>query len=159
MLFISFGCFVQYTPFALSHLNNFETFLQYIVSSQCIELSFLATTLNIFFSEKGTYLSTRTEVVKASHGFKHSVAMRKKPMNTKAVNFLLSACSVEALNFTVRCCSLKLRHNHICEATGFVLSTCESTGFRIQISTCIKTSWHGLTGSLELFSASIHPHN
>ena len=41
----------------------------------------------------------------------------------------LSACSVEAVNFTIRSCTLKIRHHHIFEANGLVLSRCESTGF------------------------------
>ena len=92
MLFKSTGCFVQSPPFALPHFNNLQTFFLYIVSSQCIEVSLLATTLNTFFSEKWTHLLTRAEVVKATHGFKHSVAMRTKPIITEVVNFLLSAC-------------------------------------------------------------------
>ena len=74
-------------------------------------------------------LLTGTEVVKATHGFKYSVAMRTKAINTEAVNFLLSAGSVEALNFTIRSCTLKVRLDHILKATGLVLSRCESTGF------------------------------
>ena len=101
MLFKSIGCFVQSPPFAISHFNNLETFFLYIVSSQCIELSLLATTLNIFFSERWTQLLTGAEVVKATHGFKHSVAKRTKPINTEAVNLLLSACCEKAFNFHI----------------------------------------------------------
>ena len=54
--------------------------------------------------------------------------MRTKLIYTEAVNFLPSACSVEALNFTIRFCSLKIRREHIFKATGPVLSKCESTG-------------------------------
>ena len=70
---------------------------------------FFATTLNILFSERRTQLLTGTEVVKAAHGFKHSVAMRTKPINPEAVNFLLSACCKETFNFTIRSCTLKKR--------------------------------------------------
>ena len=91
MLFNSIGYFLQSLPIALPLFNNLEAFLLYIVSSQCIELSLFATTLNIFFSERGTKLLTGTEVVKANDGFKQSVVMRSKPINTEAVNFFLCA--------------------------------------------------------------------
>ena len=129
MLFNSIGCFVQSLPFALPHFNNLETFLLYIVSSQCIELSLLATTLNFLFIEGRTQLLTGTEVGKATHGFKHSVAMRTEPINTESVNFLLSACCKEAFNFTFWSCSLEIRHDHIFKAAGLVLSRCASTRF------------------------------
>ena len=64
ILFNSIGCFTQSPPFALPHFKNFLAFLLYIVSSQCIELSLLATTLNILFSERDGQLLTGTEVVK-----------------------------------------------------------------------------------------------
>ena len=89
MLFNSIGCFVQSPPFALPHFNNIEAFLVSMVSSQCIELSLLATTLNVLFSGRGKYFLTGTEVVKATHGFKHSVAVRTKPIDTKAIFFCL----------------------------------------------------------------------
>ena len=129
MLFNSIGCFVQSPPFALPHFNNLEAFLLYIVASQCIELSLFDTTLNILFSEGRTQLLTGTEVVKATHGFKHSVAMRTKPINTEAVNFLLSACCKEAFNFTFWSCSLKKRHDYIFKAAALVLLKYESTRF------------------------------
>ena len=68
-------------------------------------------------------------MVRATHCFNHSIAMRTKPINTKAINFFQSACSVEALNFTIRSSTLKVGHDHIFKATGLVLSKCESTGF------------------------------
>ena len=113
MLSNSIGYFVQSPPFAHPHFNNFGNFLLYIVSSQCIEFSLLATTLNFLFSERRTQLLTGAEVVKATPGFKHSVAMRTKPINTKTVNFLLSACCKEAFNFTFWSCSLEMGHDHI----------------------------------------------
>ena len=129
MLFNSVGCFVESPPIALPHFNNLETFLLYLVSSQCIDLSLLAIASNILFNERRTQLLTGTEVVKATHGFKHSVAMRTKPINTEGVNFLLSACCEEAFNFTIRSCTLKFRHDHIFKAAGLVLSRYESTCF------------------------------
>ena len=129
MLFNSIGCFVQSPPMALLHFNNLEAFLLYIVSSQCIELSLPATTLNIFFSERWAQLLTGTKVIKATHCLKHRIAMRTKPITTEAVDFLLFACSVEALNFTIRSCSLEIGHHHIFKAAGFVLSRCEYTRF------------------------------
>ena len=129
ILFYSVGFFVESIPFVLPNFNILETFLLNIVSSQCIELSLLATTFNILFSERRTQLSTDAEVVKAIHGFKHSVAMRTKSINTEAVNFLLSACFKEAFNFTFWFCSLEKRHDHIFKAAGLVLSRYESTRF------------------------------
>ena len=129
MLFNSIGCFLQSLPFALPHFNNLEAFILYIVSSQCIELSLLATTLNIFFSEGRTQLLTGTVVVKATHGIKHSVTMSTKPISTEAVNFLLSACCKEAFNFIFWSCSLEIGHDHIFKAAGLVLSRCDSTRF------------------------------
>ena len=129
MLFNSIGCFAQSPPFALPHFNNLEAFLLYIVSSQRIELSPLATAFNILISERKTQLLTGKEVVKATHGVKYSVAMRKKPMNNEVVNFLLSACCKEAFNFTFWSCSLEIGHDHIFKAAGLVLSRCECTRF------------------------------
>ena len=114
----SIGCFVQSPPFTLPHFITLEAFLLYIGSSQCIELSLFATTLNILFSERTTQLLTGIEVVKATHGFKHSVAMRTKPINTEAVSFLLSACCKEAFNFIFWSCSLEMRHDHIFQNRG-----------------------------------------
>ena len=128
-LFNSIGWFVQSPPFTLPHFNNLETFFLYIVSSQCIEVSLLATTLNIFFSERKTQLLTGREVVKAIPGFKHSVAMRTKPINTETVIFLLSACCKESFTLTFWSCSLEIGHDHIFKAEGLVLSRCESTCF------------------------------
>ena len=145
MLFNSIGCFVQSPPFIFPHFKNLEAFLLYIMSSQCIELSLLATTLKILFSEGGTQLLAGTEVVKATHGFKHSVAVRTKPFNTEAVNFLLSACCKEAFNFTFWSCSMEIRQDHIFKTAGLLLSRCESNRFSIEIPTRIKTGRHGLT--------------
>ena len=72
---------------------------------------------------------TGTEVVKATHGFKHSVAMRTKPINTEAVILFLSACCKEVFNFTFWSCSLEIRHDHIFEAAGPILSRYDSTRF------------------------------
>ena len=145
MLFNNNGCFVQSPLLALPHFYNLEAFLLYIVSSQCIELSLLATTLNNLFSERGTRISTGTEVEKATYGFKHSVAMRTKPINTEAVSSFLSACFQEALNFTFWSCPLQIRHDHIFNAAGLVVSRYESTRFLFEIPTRIKTRRHGLT--------------
>ena len=60
---------------------------------------------------------------------KHSIATRAKPINTEAANFLLSDYSFEALQFTIKYCSLETRHDHIFKATGLVLSKSDSTGF------------------------------
>ena len=144
-LFNSFGCFVQSLLFALPFFIKLGAFLLFIVSSQCIELSLLATTLNIFFSEGGTQLLTRTEVVQATHGFKHIVAMRTKPNNTKAVNFLLSVCCKEPFNSTFWSCSLEIRHDLFLETAGLVLSKCESTRLETEIPTRITIGRNGLT--------------
>ena len=119
MLFSSIGCFVHSPLFALPHFNNLEAFLLHIVSSQCIELTLLATTLNILFNERGTQLLTGAEVAEATNGFEHNVAMRTKPINTKTVNFLLSACCKEAFNFPFWSCSLEKGHDHIFKAVLF----------------------------------------
>ena len=129
MLFNSIACFLQSPLFALPHFSNLVIFLLYIVSSQCIELSFFAITLNIFFTQRGTQLLTGTEMVKAAYGFKHSVAMRTKLINTDADNFLLSAGCKEAFNFTFWLYSSELGQDHIFKAVGPVLSNCEFTHF------------------------------
>ena len=159
MLFNSIACFVQSSPFALPHFNKLVTFLLYIVSSQCIELSLLATTLNILFSERRTQLLTKTQAVKATHGFKHSVAMWKKPINTEAVNFLLSACCKEAFNFIFWFCSLEVRHDHILKAAGLVFSRNESIRIWIEIPTRINTDRHGLTHWVGVYVASVNLNN
>ena len=145
MLFNSFACFVQSPPFALPLFKNLVAFLLHVVSSKCIELSLLATTLIILFSERRTKLLTRTEVLKATHGFNHSVAMRTNPINNEAVNFYLSAYYKEAFNFTIWSCSLEIGHEHFFKAAGLVLLRYECTHFCIEIPTRIKTGRHGLT--------------
>ena len=120
-LFSSICCFVQFPPITLPYFNVFGARFFHILSSQCIELYLLAITWNIQFSERGTSFLSAKEVVKATHGFKHSVAMRTKPINTKAVNFVLSACCKEAFNFTFLSCLLKLGHDHIFKAAGLVM--------------------------------------
>ena len=127
---------MQPVPFALPYFKNLEAFLLYLMSSQYIELSLFATTLNIFFSERGTQLLTGTEVIKATHGFKHSVAMRTKPINIEAVIFLLSACCKEAFNFTFWSCSLEIGHDRIVKMLvlifrGVILLVSESKSQRV----------------------------
>ena len=99
-----------------------------MAASQFIQFSLPTTTFDIF-SENWAELLAGAKVVKATHCFKHSFAMRTKRIDTEAVNFFLSACVVEALNFTIRSCSWKIRHDHIFKAAGFVLSRCDATGF------------------------------
>ena len=127
MLFNRFGRFVQSRKFTLSLFTNPKAFLLYIVSSQWIELTLLATTLKFLFTERRTQLLTRREVVKATHGFRYSAAMTTKPIITATVNFHLSACCKEAFNFTCWSCSLEIGHDHIFKAAGLALPRCEST--------------------------------
>ena len=100
-------CLVKSQPFTLPHFNDSETFVLYIASSQFIEFSFPTVKFDVFISERWVGLLTGTKVVEATHCFKHSIAMRTKLINTEAVSFLLSACSLEDLNFTNRSCTLK----------------------------------------------------
>ena len=64
---------------------------------------------------------------------------------TKAVIFFLSVSCIKTFILTFRSLSLKERHDHIFKVTGFVLSRCESTGFWIQIPSCVQYSRHGWT--------------
>ena len=75
--------------------------------------------------------------------------MRIKHINAEVVISRLFACSVEDLNFTLRSCSLKIRHDQLLKTTGLVLSRCESTGFLIDIPTRIKTGGNDLTHQVE----------
>ena len=147
-LFNSFGCFLQSPPFTLPHFNNIEAFLPYIVSSQCIELSLLATTLNTFFSERRTYFLTGIEVVKALCGLKNRVVMKLKPNNTKAVFFLLPACCKGVFIFKFSSCSLKIathgfKHSIAMrtkpmntEPVIFFLSACSVEALNFAIRSC-----------------------
>ena len=121
-------CLVKSPPLIVPHFNDSETFILYIASSQCMELCFRTAAFDIFFSERCTELFTETKVVKATHCFKQSNAIGTKPINTEAVNFLLSNCRLEALIFTIRSCSLKIGRNQVFKATCLVLLRCESTG-------------------------------
>ena len=150
MLFNSIGCFVQSPPFTLPHFNKIEASLLYLVSSQCIELSLITATLDILLTKWWTHFSTGRKVVKATHGFKRSVAMRTRAINTKAVNFLLSACCIEAFNFTIWSCSLKKRQDKIFKAVYFVMLRCESAGCWIEIPPPLKTGQHGLTHRIDI---------
>ena len=87
-LFNVTGCLAQFSPFTFLHFNNSEAFFAWNFS-QFIDLFFLTTTLNLFFSEKWTYFLTSSKLAVAAHLCKHSVAMRAKSINTKAVNFFL----------------------------------------------------------------------
>ena len=100
------ACLVESPPFTLPRFNEGETFIVYIASSHFIEFSFFTTTMNIVFSERQTNFLTRIKKVKAAHWFEHGVAMTTKNINSEAVNFLLSACCIEALNFAMWSCSL-----------------------------------------------------
>ena len=128
MLFNSIGCLVQSPPLTFPHLYDSETLLLYKTSSEFIEFSFPTATFDIFFSERSVELLTGTKVIKATHFLKHSIAMRTKPINTEAVFFLMSACCIEALNFKLWSCSLKIGHDHSFKATGLVVSRCQSNG-------------------------------
>ena len=158
-LFNSTGCFVQSPPFAPPHFNKLEAFFLYTVSSQCVETSLLATTLNTLFSERGTQFSTETEVVKATHGFKHSVTMRTKPINTEAIIFFVSVCCKETFNFTFWSCLLEIGHDYTFQAAGLVFSSCESTRLWIEIPTRLKTGRHGSTHRVGISLAGINPNN
>ena len=61
--------------------------------------------------EKWTYFFTGTKLVKACHCVEYSVAMKTKFINLETVNFLRSACSVEAFNFRFWSCSLEIGHD------------------------------------------------
>ena len=63
--------------------------------------------------EKWTYFFTGTKLVKACHCVEYSVAMKTKFINLETVNFLRSACSVEAFNFRFWSCSLEIGHDLI----------------------------------------------
>ena len=56
---------------------------------------------------------------KSIHSFKKSVAMGTKPINSEAVNFFLSACCIEAFNFTIWSFSSKRVHDRVFKATSF----------------------------------------
>ena len=144
-LFNSIVCFVQSPSFALWQFNMIEAFLLYMVSSQCIELSLLATTLIILFSERGMYFLTGMKVIKATNGFEHGVAMKTKPLITKAVDFILSASCKEAFNFTFWPCSLKIGYDYHFKPAVLVLSWHKPTRLWIEILTRIKTGRLGLT--------------
>ena len=159
MYCIKRGCPVKFPPLTFPYFNDSENFLLYISSCQFIECSFDTVKFDIISSERWAELLTGKKVVKATHCFKHSFATRTKPINNGAVNFLSSACSVEALNFAIRSCTLKIRHDHIFKATGLILSRCQSTGFFIDIPTGIKTDGHGLTNRVEVNLAGINPNN
>ena len=66
------------SPFTLSHFNDSEAFFSYIAASQFFELSFRTTTFDSFLNERRSNLLTGTNVIKAVHGFKRSIAKRTK---------------------------------------------------------------------------------
>ena len=65
---------------------------------------------------------------------------REQNPSTLKRSFFLSACSLEALNFTIRSCSLKIRHGDNLKAPGLALSRCKSTAFWMEISK-LKNRW------------------
>ena len=113
----------------------------------------------MFFSERWADHLTETKLVKTIYCFEHSVAMRAKPIDTEAGIFLLSPCIVEALNFTIKSCSLKIRHDHVFKATGLVLSRFESTGFLMDILTRINIGGRRLTHQVGVELAGINRTN
>ena len=129
LLFNVIGCLEKCPTHTHPHFNDREAFLLCIVSPQCIELSLLTATFDIFFSERWTHFFTGTKVIETTHGFKNNFAKRIKPINTKKIIFPVFACSVEALNCTIMSFSLKIQRHEIFKITGLVLSRCESTDF------------------------------
>ena len=95
-----------------------------MAASQLIELSLLTSTLNILLGESWSNTLTGTEVIKAAHGIKRGVAIKRKTIKTEAVNFFLSACCEETLEFAIGSGSLKLGHGHFFKTTALVLSRC-----------------------------------
>ena len=83
--------------------------------------------------------------------------MKTKPIKNERVNFPLSECSTEALNFTIRSSPLKSRHYHVFKATGLFLLRYDSTGFWIVIPTSTKTGGHGLIHRIGVSLAGINP--
>ena len=135
-----------------------EAFFVYIVSSLCIELSLLATTLNNLFSERGTYFLTRTEVVKATHGFKHSVAMKQNPSTLEQSIFCLLVVKKLSILHSgfVR---WKQDVTIFIKASCLVLSSCKPTGLCIEVPMRIRTGGHGLTYPIWIQLASINPNS
>ena len=96
MSFTNCGFLVQSPPLTLPHLNNIKVLFLRITSSQFTELSFLATALNIFVSERGSCFLTGKEMIKAAYCFKYSVAIRtKSKLKLKKSSFF---CVVVVLN-------------------------------------------------------------
>ena len=70
--------------------------------------------------------------------------MRINSITIEAVIFF-SACSVEALNFTLWSCSLKIGYDRFFKAAIDVSSRRKSIRLRFEMPTRIKTDRHGLT--------------
>ena len=111
MLLSFSSCLVRCPLPTLPQFNDCEVIFLNVTSSQLMELSFLAVTFDLLSIERWKHFLTRIEVIRGAYCFEHCVAMRKKPIITETVNFLLFVCIVEAFNFTLWCRSLKTRHD------------------------------------------------
>ena len=143
--FDNIACFLQSPLSTRPNFNDLEASFLYIASPHFIELSFYTTRINILLSGRRSSFLTVTKVVRASHCFEHSVAMRTKTINTEAVTLRLSACFIEAIDFATWSQSLKTGQDHTFKATGFLLLRCDSTSLWIEISPHLKTNGLGLT--------------
>ena len=148
-------------PFTASTVHAIKIYWQwslslYIALSEIIEFSLFTTIVTTLFNERRSNSLIVTKVVRAAYWFDHRGAMRIKTINTEAVIFLLSACCIEALDFPIWSCSLKVGHEFIFKATGLVLSMFEPTCLSIAIRTRKKTSWNGLTHEVGELLASIN---
>ena len=116
-VFNNFASLVQSPPFTLPYFKDSEDFFTFMASTQIIELCLFTTTLNILFGESRSHSLTGKKVVKAAHCFEHSAAERIKTINTEAVSFLLCAFCIEAHEFVIWYCSLKIGHDNSFKAT------------------------------------------
>ena len=115
-------CIVHYSH---SHFKNIIPFTLNVLFSQGIHIPLFDSTLYVFVTERGFCFLTRAVVVITTHSFKNSIAMSAETINMEAINFFLSPCREETLNFTVNSVALIVRHNHVLKTSSFVLSRFE----------------------------------
>ena len=117
------GCFVVSTT-RYSHYTGIELFFCIIPLRSRHRVLFSYCHVWYTLQCKRDVFLDNEKAIRASHCFKNSVGVWKKP-STKKRSFFV--CLAVVSNCTVWLCSLRKGHGHTFKTTGLVLSRCETT--------------------------------
>ena len=126
--------------------------------SLSLSLSFIIF-LNFLLSERRTSFWTWTILIIASYGFKHSLSVSSKVINTVCINSFRCTRRIEIFHVILWLDSLKGRHDHIFKTSRLVLTRFKLANILIWFPSRMQTSWQCLTDTERLKLSSINSDN